>query len=59
MSVINEKTAELKAGAFHPFTGPIVDQVGATKLADGEVIEDGALLGINWLVKGVETKLPD
>ena len=59
MSLINEKTAELKAGAFHPFTGPIVDQAGATKLADGEVIEDGALLGIKWLVKGVETKLPD
>jgi hypothetical protein len=36
-----------------------VDQAGATKLADGEVIEDGALLGIKWLVKGVETKLPD
>jgi len=59
MSLINEKTAELKAGTLHPFTGPIVDQTGATKLADGEVIEDGALLGINWLVKGVETKLPD
>jgi simple sugar transport system substrate-binding protein len=59
MDVINQETARLKAGTFHPFTGPIVDQAGTAKLSQGEVIEDGALLGINWLVKGVETKLPN
>ena len=51
--------ADIKAGSFHPFTGPIVDQSGKEKLATGEVISDGDLLGINWLVKGVETKLPN
>ena len=58
-AAVDAKAAEIKAGTFHPYTGPIVDQSGTQILAAGEVIEDGALMGINWLVKGVETKLPD
>ena len=50
---------EISAGGFHPMTGPIMDQDGNEQLAGGEVIEDGAMLGINWLVKGVETRIPN
>ena len=68
-SLSDDLTAEQKAAieaamndiasrSFHPFTGPILDQDGAEKLAAGVTIEDGALLGINWLVKGVETRIP-
>ena len=55
---LNGVMDEIKAGAFHPMTGPIVDQDGKEQLADGVIIEDGAMLGINWLVQGVETRIP-
>lgn len=55
---IDAVMAEIAAGTFHPITGPIFDQDGTEKLADGVSIEDGPLLGIDWLVKGVETRIP-
>jgi simple sugar transport system substrate-binding protein len=39
-------------------TGPITSQDGELKLKPGEVMADPPLLGINWLVKGVETRIP-
>ena len=59
MGLIEEAAAAMRGGSFHPLTGPITDQDGTEKLAAGEVIEDGALLGIDWLVTGVETRLPN
>ena len=56
---IDSVIAEIKAGKFHPMTGPIVDQDGEEKLAAGETIDDPSMLGINWLVKGVETRIPN
>ena len=50
--------ADIAAGKFHPFTGPIVNQEGEVMIKEGDVISDGDLLGISWLVKGVDTKLP-
>lgn len=58
-AAIEKVMADIASGAFHPFTGPITGQDGSEKIAAGATIEDGALLGINWLVKGVETKLPN
>ena len=43
----------IKAGALHPFTGPIKDQAGEVVVADGVVMDDGALLGMDWYVEGV------
>jgi len=57
-ATLTAKVAEIAAGEFHPITGPVVDQDGKAMLKEGEAISDGDLLGINWLVKGVETKLP-
>ncbi|MEP3629306.1 MAG: BMP family ABC transporter substrate-binding protein [Hyphomicrobiales bacterium] len=56
---IDKVTASIKSGAFHPMSGPIVDQDGAEKVAAGSAISDGDMLGINWLVKGVETRIPN
>jgi len=39
------------------FVGPLVDQSGATKLPAGQVMDDGALAGLQWLVDGIEGKL--
>ncbi len=49
----------IKAGTLHPFTGPITNQAGEVVVADGEVMDDGALLGMNWYVEGVLGKIPE
>ncbi len=49
--------ADIKSGKNKVFVGPLVDQAGASKLAAGAVMDDGALSGMQWLVKGIEGKL--
>lgn len=58
LAALEAKVAAITAGEFHPFTGPVVDQQGNTRIAAGETISDTDLQGINWLVQGVETRLP-
>lgn len=58
LASLEGKVAEIAAGTFHPFDGPVVDQDSKVMIKDGETLSDGDLLGINWLVKGVETRLP-
>ena len=53
-----ETEAKIRSGALHPFTGPLQKQDGTEFLAAGEVIDDGALSGMNFYVKGVDGKLP-
>ncbi len=45
-------------GNLHPFTGPINKQDGSPWLADGEVADDGTLLGMNFYVEGIDGSLP-
>ncbi|TPL83741.1 BMP family ABC transporter substrate-binding protein [Mesorhizobium sp. B2-3-13] len=53
------KATEKKiADGWNPFTGPIAKQDGSAWLKDGEVADDGTLLGMNFYVKGVDDKLP-
>lgn len=58
MAKIDAAATAIRAGEFHPLTGPITDQEGAERLADGIVIDDGAMASIDWLVAGVETRIP-
>ncbi|MBZ9896615.1 BMP family ABC transporter substrate-binding protein [Mesorhizobium sp. BR1-1-6] len=53
-----EATEKKIAGGWNPFTGPIAKQDGSPWLKDGEVADDGTLLGMNFYVKGVDDKLP-
>ena len=55
---IEEIKAGLKAGTFHPWTGPIVDQAGKELIAKGVVADDKFLSGVKFYVKGVEGKVP-
>ncbi len=41
-------------GSLHPFTGPIKNQAGEVKVADGKTMSDEELLQIDWYVQGVE-----
>lgn len=50
--------SKIKSGELHPFTGPIKKQDGSDWLKDGEKAEDGALLGMNFYIAGVDDKLP-
>jgi len=42
------------AGNFNVFTGPINDQDGNEMVGAGVTMDDGALLGMDWFVQGVE-----
>lgn len=45
-------------GSYHPFTGPLNKQDGSVWLAEGEVADDGALLGLNFYVEGLTGEIP-
>ncbi|HSV31760.1 MAG TPA: BMP family ABC transporter substrate-binding protein [Atribacteraceae bacterium] len=45
-------------GAWKVFTGPIRDQQGAIRVAEGEVMSDEDLLSFSWFVEGVEGEIP-
>jgi basic membrane protein A len=55
---IDALAEEIKAGTFKPFTGPINDQDGNEKVADGETPDLGTLLGMDYLVEGVIGEIP-
>jgi len=56
--LVAAKRDAIKSGKLHPFQGPIRDQSGAVKVAEGQTMDDGALLGLKWYVEGVEGSLP-
>lgn len=45
-------------GTYDCYAGPIKDQAGNIKIADGAHATDGDILGMNWLVEGVDGSLP-
>ena len=57
-ALIAEKTAAIKAGELHPFTGPVSDQDGKVQIAAETTPDDGHLLGMNYFVKGVQGTIP-
>ncbi|MFC6688580.1 BMP family ABC transporter substrate-binding protein [Jhaorihella thermophila] len=48
----------IAAGEYHPFTGPLNKQDGTPWLKEGEVADDGTLLGMNFYVEGIEGEIP-
>jgi basic membrane protein A and related proteins len=46
--------AGIIAGTLHPFGGPIKNQKGELKVADGATIPDADLLKMDWYVEGVQ-----
>ena len=56
-AIATATVAAIKSGKNKVFTGPILDQTGATKLAAGATMDDGALNAMQWLAPGVEGKL--
>jgi simple sugar transport system substrate-binding protein len=58
VTLVGEKENAIRNGAFHPFQGPVKDQQGQTRIADGTTISDEDLLKMDWYVEGVQGKLP-
>jgi basic membrane protein A len=58
--VANEVLArqnDIAAGKLKPFAGPIIDNEGQQVLAAGQTLSDAQILGMNFLVQGVQGKL--
>ena len=47
------------SGDYHPFTGPLNHADGSPWLAEGEVADDGTLLGMDFYVEGVNSEIPN
>ncbi|MEX3009671.1 BMP family ABC transporter substrate-binding protein [Hoeflea sp. TYP-13] len=58
-SAILAKQDEIRSGGFHPFQGPITDNKGKEAVAAGSKLDDGAVKGMNFLVQGIDTSLPN
>ena len=51
--LVNQKKADIVAGTFVVFTGPVVDQAGTVRVPAGKVITSDQLNNDDWFVKGV------
>jgi basic membrane protein A and related proteins len=49
---------DIRAGRFHPFTGPMKDNEGKERLPAGTTISDEALLKMDYYVEGVQGRMP-
>jgi simple sugar transport system substrate-binding protein len=50
--------AAIREKRLHPFAGPIVDQAGQSRVAQGAALTDEQLTQMNWYVRGIEDRLP-
>ena len=48
---------DIAAGKLRPFAGPIADNTGRAVVAQGSALTDEQILGMNFLVSGVQGKL--
>ena len=55
----NKTVNGIKSGSLHPFTGPIKDRDGTTRIPRGQTADDGLLLGMDFYVEGVVGTLPN
>jgi basic membrane protein A len=53
VAAVAARKAEIIAGTFHVFSGPINDQAGNVMVAAGATMEDGDMLGMGLFVEGV------
>jgi simple sugar transport system substrate-binding protein len=55
---VEAKSAAIRVGEFHPFTGPITSNEGKPIAAKGEVLSDEQLGKMDFYVQGVVGKVP-
>jgi len=55
---VEAKKAEIVAGKFAVFTGPVLGQDGKPIVPAGKSLDDKEIDSIKWYVQGVEGQLP-
>lgn len=53
-ALIERRLAELEAGTFSEFAGPLTDQAGTVRVPAGEKMSLSDLLSVDWFVEGVD-----
>ena len=53
VELIDSTAESIASGSWDVFTGPINDQDGNQRVAEGETMDDGSMLGMDWFVEGV------
>jgi basic membrane protein A len=56
---VDEMVAGFKDGSFQPFVGPVRDQSGVERIAEGEEISFEQFVTWDWFVEGVDGTLPE
>jgi basic membrane protein A and related proteins len=56
---VKKLEAGIKAGTFHPFAGPVVDQEGKVRVPAGKNMADEDLQKMDFFVQGVASKMPN
>lgn len=51
--LVMQVKADIEAGKIVVFAGPITDQDGTVRIAEGEVLTDDQMSSVDWFVKGV------
>lgn len=54
---VQARQKDIAGGKLHPFTGPISDNEGKLVLPKGQAMTDEQILGMNFLVSGVQGKI--
>jgi basic membrane protein A len=57
-NLVAQEQARILSGEFDVFEGPIYDNTGTLRLAEGEAMTDEAKLSFDWLVDGVIGGIP-
>ncbi|MCL2323274.1 MAG: BMP family ABC transporter substrate-binding protein [Oscillospiraceae bacterium] len=55
---VTGKRQQMIDGTLNIFQGPIKDQSGAVKVADGQKMTEDEVLNMNWFVEGVDGTIP-
>ena len=58
-AAVEAKEADIIAGTWDVFCGPINGQDGSEVVAAGECLADGDMLGMDWFVEGVVGEIPE
>jgi translation elongation factor EF-G len=58
VALIDAKQAEILAGSFTVFQGPLIDQAGTERYGAAVAMTDMEILSMDWHVAGVTTPLP-
>ena len=57
-TLVNGARDKIAGGALHPFAGPVKDNTGKVRVAEGATITDKELLTMDYFVEGVQGEVP-